>query len=83
MSAEKKWAQLWNQGLWPKITLFIWLLPKGKILTWDNLKKRGMTGPLKCVLCNKAEETMDHLLNRCQCSRTMWKEGLESFGQTR
>ena len=33
MQAEKKWARLWSQGLWPKITLFIWFLLKGRILT--------------------------------------------------
>lgn len=81
--AKKKRICLWNLGLWPKITLFIWLLMKGRILTWDNLRKRGMTGPSRCVLYNEAEETMDHLLNRCNWSKGMWSEGMESFHQTR
>lgn len=83
MPTDKKWVWLWTQGLWPKITLFIWLLLKGRVLTWDNIRKRGMTGPSKCVLCNKAKETMDQLLNKCKWSRRMWKEGLGSFDQTR
>ena len=81
--AEKKWSRLWNLGLWPKITLFIWLLMKGRILTWDNLRRRGMTEPSKCVICNVAEETMDHLLNQCSWSSRMWREGMERFYQTR
>ena len=78
-----KWTRLWNLGLWPKITLFLWLLLKGRILTWDNLKRRGLTGPSRCVMCNEVEETMDHLLNQCNWAKRMWREGLESFQQTR
>ena len=70
--AGKKWVKLWNMGLWPKITLFLWLLVKGRILTWENLRRRGMTGPLRCVICNEAEETMDHLLNQCKWAKGMW-----------
>ena len=83
MPADKKWVRLWSLRLWPKITLFIWLLMKGRILTWDNLRRRGLIGPSKCVLCNEAEEIMDHLLNQCNWSTGMWKEGMESFYQTR
>ena len=42
-----------------------------------------MTGPSRCVMCNEAEETMDHLLNQCKWVKRMWQEGLESFQQTR
>lgn len=31
--SEKKWCSLWGQGHWPKITLFLWLLMWGRILT--------------------------------------------------
>ena len=33
----KKWSTLWGRKQWPKITLFLWLVMHGKILTWDNL----------------------------------------------
>lgn len=42
-----------------------------------------MIGPLRCVMCNEAEETMDHLLNQCNWASRMWREGMESFQQTR
>jgi hypothetical protein len=30
----------------------------GKVLTQDNLKKRNIQGPSKCVLCNQSKETL-------------------------
>ena len=59
---EKKWNSIWTLKHWPKITLFLWLLRKGRILTWENLKRCGMMGPSRCVMCQQEEETMHHLL---------------------
>ena len=33
--------------------------------TWDNLQKRGRSGPGICVLCKSEEETVVHLFNNC------------------
>lgn len=63
---EKKLCILWNQGNWSKVILFLWLLMRGRILTWENLKRPGMVGPSRCVMCQKAEETMPHLLQDCE-----------------
>ena len=41
---------LWNNALPRKIGCFIWLVFRNKILTWDNLQKRGWSGPGICVL---------------------------------
>jgi hypothetical protein len=42
---------LWDQDLALKIKLFSWLMMEGKILTWDNLQRRGWVGPSVCCLC--------------------------------
>eukprot|EP00253_Pinus_taeda_P021775 PITA_21775 len=41
----------------------MWLVQHRKILTWDNIRKRGILGPSRCQLCEAQEETMEHLLN--------------------
>ena len=42
---------LWNINIPKKIACFIWLLDKGKVLTWEQLHSRGFHGPSRCVLC--------------------------------
>ena len=38
-------SKVWKWKIPHKITLFNWLLRKGKILTWENLQKREKHGP--------------------------------------
>jgi hypothetical protein len=54
---EKVWTKIWSNKHWPKISTFLWLVAHGSILTWDNLMKRGFTGPSICPLCLKEVET--------------------------
>ena len=42
---------LWTLSIPLKLKCFIWLILKGKILTWDQLQSRGFMGPSRCVLC--------------------------------
>jgi len=50
---SKKWRHysLWKWDMAPKIKLFTWLLLEKKIITWENLQKRGKLGPRFFVLC--------------------------------
>lgn len=66
------WKNLGQSPHWMKIQLFIWLVHQRKILTWENLLKKGFTGPSKCYLCGLQEEIMDHLLNLCPLTSTVW-----------
>jgi hypothetical protein len=44
-----------------------------RILTWDNLIKRGFLGPSICVLCKKSEETVLHLFGECSFINGIWQ----------
>lgn len=79
LPAEKKWCRLWNLGHWLKKTLFLWLLMWGRILTWENLKRRGMVGPSRCVMCQQAEETTPHLIQDCEWAIEVWEKGEAIF----
>ena len=39
---EPIWAKAWFKGMTPKINIFLWILLQDKILTIDNLKKKGL-----------------------------------------
>ena len=41
------------------------------ILTWDNLQRRGFSGPGICSLCWSDEEIVDHLFSYCSVWKTM------------
>ena len=81
--SEKKWCSLWGLGHWPKITLFLWILMRGRIITWENLKRRGMVGPSMCVMCQKVEETTSHLLQECDWAAEIWEKGETLFRRPR
>ena len=53
---------IWNNYIPSKISLFAWEVWWGKILTMEQLKKRGRHLASRCPLCGKDEEQLDHLL---------------------
>jgi len=65
-----------------KIKLFMWLVHHKKILTWDNIRKRGILGPSKCQLYEEQEETMEHILNYCSYTTWLWNSFSNIFQQS-
>jgi zinc-binding in reverse transcriptase len=47
-----------------KVRYFFWLVVQNKILTADNLSRKGWIGPLSCVFC-QVNESMNHLFFAC------------------
>ena len=73
------WKKIWTLNLWPKVATFSWLIIKGRILTSENLQKRGIQGPSQCCLCSQAEETTNHLLDSCPFAVAIWDKGVMGF----
>ena len=48
-----------------KIKCFVWLCIENHINTWDNLSKKGWSGPNRCSLCRTADESVNHLFVEC------------------
>ena len=78
---DKSWKQVWSDQGWMKIKLFMWLVYDKKILTWDHIRKWGVLGPSKCQLCEKHEETMEHILNYCSYTTWLWNSFSNIFQQ--
>jgi hypothetical protein len=76
---ENIWNKVWSPFLWPKVSTFLWLTIHNRILTWDNLWKRGFIGPSICPLCQQQEETLEHLFNRCPFSQWIWDQGAQAM----
>lgn len=79
---DKVWKDLQQNQNWMKIKLFMWLVEHKRILTWENLRKRRVNGPSRFQLCELQKETMDHLLNLCPFTSTLWNWVASIFKQT-
>lgn len=66
------WKTIWKAEAIPKVKFFMWTFLKGKTLTAENLKKRGIAGPSRCPNCQDAEESIQHLFISCPFVVSCW-----------
>jgi hypothetical protein len=76
------WKQVWDPLGLPKVNFFFWVLMHKKVLTGENLIKRGIIGPHRCSLCCNALETMDHLFVDCPFAQEVWNLFLHDLNVT-
>jgi len=67
----------WDHRIWRaqaplKIICFFWLVMNKRILTWDQLCKRGWSGPGICALCKLESEDLVHLFIQCPVTVSIW-----------
>lgn len=66
------YKKLWQIKVPLKVRIFIWLVIKNKILTKDNLYKKGWRkGDIKCQFCDNIE-TVQHLFFECPLAKFLW-----------
>ena len=71
---------VWNSWVLLRISFFAWEATWAKILTLDQLKKRGWRIPNRCYLCKEEEETSDHILIHCLKAHLLWQLIFALFG---
>jgi hypothetical protein len=59
------WKSVWRSQAPPRVTFFAWTAVCSKILTLDNVGRRGMVVVNRCWLCEMEGESVDHLLLHC------------------
>ena len=64
---------VWNPWVPTKVSFFAWEASWGKILTQDQLKRRGRALANRCFMCGEGEEMVDHLLIHCPSVRGFWE----------
>lgn len=73
------WKGLWKQTSIPKIDLFNWLLCHNRVLTADNLRRKGIHGPSRCPLCQASYENVQHIMLDCGYAIEVWGEALSEW----
>ncbi|KAL6342504.1 hypothetical protein AAG906_012100 [Vitis piasezkii] len=79
-SAMFPYVGIWKASVPPKVAFFAWEASWGKILTLDQLQRRGYSLANRCFLCLAEVETVDHLLLHCVMTRTLWNLLFSLFG---
>lgn len=65
--------RVWKSNLVPpKVAFFVWTLLRGRILTIDNHKGKGLQIVNRCCYCKGEEETVHHLFSACPEVRKIW-----------
>ncbi|KAJ9699595.1 hypothetical protein PVL29_008272 [Vitis rotundifolia] len=71
---------IWSSCVPTKVSFFTWEATWGKVLTLDQLKKRGRFLANRCFLCCEEEESVDHILIHCTRARVLWELLFALFG---
>ena len=73
------WECIWCAKV-PKKVPFFWKTTRDRILTIDNLVKRGQFLVNRCCLCCCDGESVNHLLLHYKFSHALWRAVFEVFG---
>ena len=62
------------------VGFFAWEASWGRILTLDQIKRKGRALTNKCFLYEEEEETVEHLLLHCTKAKVLWNLFLAIVG---
>ena len=69
---------IWNPVIPPRLGFFAWEASWGRVLTLDQLQRRGKALANRCFLCE--EEDINHLLLHCKKAKMLWDLVLSIVG---
>ncbi|CAM8933405.1 unnamed protein product [Rhodiola kirilowii] len=77
-SMRQFWRKFWKVRVQRKAKLFMWKLFHNAIPVTINLKKRGCSIDMNCIVCGYKEESAVHLFINCWWAAEFWRLLLKS-----
>ena len=74
------WNIIWSLCVLTKVGFFAWEALWGKVLTLDQLKRKGWNIANRCFLCCAEEQTINHILIHCFEAKVFWELVFAMFG---
>jgi hypothetical protein len=74
------WKAIWGVHAPKRVSFFAWSAAWGRILTADNLMRRGYQLAGWCCMCRQDGETINHLLIHCAKAAGLWSFVFRKFG---
>ena len=71
---------IWNSQVPSKVSFFAWEACWVKVLTLDQLQRRGWLLVNTCALCKEKLESIDHIFLHCAMARIIWSLVFSLFG---
>ncbi|KAK4255495.1 hypothetical protein QN277_008493 [Acacia crassicarpa] len=69
---SKCWKLVWKIRVIPRVQQFIWRLLNDAVATNYALVRRRRSKDSRCPVCEKAEETIEHVFFHCPWTRCIW-----------
>jgi hypothetical protein len=79
-SSAFPWRSVWKAKAPSKMAFFLWTASLGRILTTDNLRKRGIIIMDWCCMCKAGGESVNHLFIHCPVASDLWNMFFHLFG---
>ena len=70
---DMKWVKVCYKDRLLKINFFYWTLAHQKMLIVENLRKRGIASPMRCIMCKDSEESLEHHFIECKFFQEIWQ----------
>ena len=71
---------IWKSCVKSKVSFFAWETSWGKVLTFNQVKKRGQVLANRCYFCQAEKKSIDHLLLHYGKTRALWEMFFTLFG---
>ena len=66
------WKGIWSVKVPKRVLFFIWIAALGRILTLDNLMRKGLPLVNWCCMCRSNGESVYHVLLHCDVAHALW-----------
>jgi hypothetical protein len=74
------WKIIWGVKSPRRVAFFMCIVAWDRILTYDNLRKKGFVLAGWCCMCKSDGECVDHVFIHCGAARLLWSLVFRSFG---